>query len=448
MIPRKYHTTPTMYKAGFCEADITPPLGSIIPGDFKARFSIGILDRIYTRAAVIFDGEKKAAIATIDACGIYNDVTERVRERVAAHTDIAPEAIMVTATHTHSGGPTLDWGEEVRQDPNYITHIVNTTADAIIKANADAMEGEEVSLVNAAKDVDDVGFIRIYKMKDGSYKTHGSKDLDLVEDHYTTPDNELRVIAAMSHSRPTGAIVNFACHPAGVAGVKTSGDYVGALSRAMKRMYGPDFVTVFINGACGNINHIDIFNPETRVKGRHIYMGERLAAAAAELISGNPEKLSGKIAYTSEPVALRLRRPTKEAVEAAYDTLMNLGDNYENSKPGTPNYTDTFFAMQAMMRMLDKRTAIDTSVQLIDLAGVKIAGYPVQLFTEFGKATKAAIPGAMVSIFANDYLGYGPYPDAMRPGVYEARLCATSKLVPEAGDMLVAAAVEANKRLG
>ena len=53
-----------MYKAGFCEADITPPLGSIIPGDFKARYNIGILDRIYTRAAVIYDGENKAAIAT------------------------------------------------------------------------------------------------------------------------------------------------------------------------------------------------------------------------------------------------------------------------------------------------------------------------------------------------------------------------------------------------
>jgi len=440
-----------MYKAGFCEADITPPLGSIIPGDFRARYSVGILDRIYTRAAVICDGESKLAIATIDACGIYRDVTERVRERVASHTDIKPEAIMVTATHTHSGGPTLNWGEEVRIDPAYIDHIVTATADAIIKADADAQAGEDVSLVNAAKEVDDVGFIRIYKMKDGSYRTNAPsstpEQVALIEDHYTTPDNELRVIAAMSHSRPVGAIVNFACHPAGVAGVKTCGDFVGALSRAMKRMYGPEFVTVFVNGACGNINHINAFDPATKAKGRHIYMGERLAAGVQELLSGAPAQLTGKVNCITAPVSLGVRRPTKEALDEAYDTLIALGDDYEKSVPGSAGYQKTFYAMQAMMRMLDKRNSIETSVQILDICGVKLVGYPVQLFTEFGKATKAGIPGAMVSIFANDYLGYGPVPEMIRPGVYEARLCATSMLAPDTGDRLVNTACEAVKSL-
>ena len=34
-------------KFGFCELDITPHLGSIIPGDFAARYADGILQNLY-----------------------------------------------------------------------------------------------------------------------------------------------------------------------------------------------------------------------------------------------------------------------------------------------------------------------------------------------------------------------------------------------------------------
>ena len=70
-------------KCGFFESDITPTLGSIIPGDFKARISDEVLDPIFVRATVFDSGDKVIAIAVIDACGITIDITQRIREAVS-----------------------------------------------------------------------------------------------------------------------------------------------------------------------------------------------------------------------------------------------------------------------------------------------------------------------------------------------------------------------------
>jgi len=433
------------HRIGFAEADITAPLGSIIPGGFAARYNTTIRARTFARAVVIGEGEARIAIVTLDVCGIYRDAVERIRERANARCGIAKDAIMVTATHTHTGGPTLDWGEEVVQDPKYIDHIVNASADAICSADNNAAEHP---LVNTSCEVDGISFIRVYKMKDGSWKTNpGSANIDKIDCTHTTADKELRVIAAMEGSRPVGAIVNFALHPAILSDNATSGDYIGVLAAELKRVYGPDFVTVFINGACGDINHVNPFDPESTRDGRHEVVGKKLATSVAELLSKPCKSVKGGTSYTTVPVKLGLRRPTKEAINAAYDHIMSLGDKYIDEIPSKKGYQPTFFAMQAMMRMLDKRPYIESSVQVLKFGETFFTGYPVQLFTDFGKATKAALPGAIVSIFANDYLGYGPTPEAMRPGVYEATLCGTSKLTGDAGHILVDAAIEGAKKL-
>ena len=70
-------------KCGFYELDITPAMGSIIPGGFAARYGQVIEEKLYVRGTVFMEEEKVLAIASVDACGITLDITERVRERVA-----------------------------------------------------------------------------------------------------------------------------------------------------------------------------------------------------------------------------------------------------------------------------------------------------------------------------------------------------------------------------
>lgn len=62
--------------------------------------------------------------------------------------------------------------------------------------------------------------------------------------------------------KPVGALISFACHHDTIGGTKISGDYSCILGKELKKVYGPDFICVFVPGASGNINHYDISKPE------------------------------------------------------------------------------------------------------------------------------------------------------------------------------------------
>ena len=158
-------------KCGFYETDITPALGSIIPGAFAARYANEILDPLFARAVVVANEDKILAIVSIDACGITRDITARIRERVAKLSPILPENVMVMATHAHGGGPTLNWGEQVVTEAHYLTELVNKAADAVVIAWNKA---EESQLLLGTDELYGISFIRVYRMKDGTYKTNPS----------------------------------------------------------------------------------------------------------------------------------------------------------------------------------------------------------------------------------------------------------------------------------
>ena len=103
------------------------------------------------------------------------------------------------------------------------------------------------------------------------------------------------------------------------------------------------------------------------------------------------------------------------------------------------SYQKVFFAWQAFRAMSDKQTQREMELQLFRIGDYYIAGTPTQIFTEFGKRIKKGIgTHCMVSAFANDYCGYVPMAQFIgEPNVYEAKLCPTSALAPEAGDLIV-----------
>ncbi len=261
-----------------------------------------------------------------------------------------------------------------------------------------------------------------------------------------TIDSELSVLSVEAGGVRLGAVINFACHPAIVCGDYSSGDFIGVLSEQMKQKYGDDFITVFINGACGDINHIDITNPETSKKGAHIRIGNAIAEHAV-LAMENAKNLSDGISVAEKSINARTRKPSPAYVKDAAELLYKRNWAGGESEPGTPGYVDTFFALEALKIASEKLVSREIYLQKISIGELEIFGVPCQIFTEFGKKIKDGKPGktCMISAFANDYCGYVPTPDCFKPGVYEARLAQTSKLAPETGAEICKAAIEMHK---
>ncbi|MDH3289073.1 MAG: hypothetical protein OEP48_15305 [Betaproteobacteria bacterium] len=125
-----------------------------------------------------------------------------------------------------------------------------------------------------------ISFNRRYVMKDGLVRTHphrASTELSHVEGPI---DPEVGVIGLRCKGgEMAGCFVNFACHPNVVRGNSISAGYPGALSRALRRMEGTQFVTIFGNGAIGNLCQIDVHDATKNCSGRDWadHMGDTLA---------------------------------------------------------------------------------------------------------------------------------------------------------------------------
>src|SRR5439155_21137313 len=94
---------PTL-RAGYAEADITPPLGGSMPGYFQDRKATGVLDPLKSKALALAAGGESVAVVACDLVAVPAPIVRRIRDRVAKLMPAPPRHVWVHATHTHTGG--------------------------------------------------------------------------------------------------------------------------------------------------------------------------------------------------------------------------------------------------------------------------------------------------------------------------------------------------------
>jgi hypothetical protein len=94
------------FKAGFAERDISPAIGMEQPGGYGKAYHRSFHDPCKVRAAVFDDGATRVAVVGIDALFIRHATVAAVRSAIASRTGIPAGSILISASHTHSGGPT------------------------------------------------------------------------------------------------------------------------------------------------------------------------------------------------------------------------------------------------------------------------------------------------------------------------------------------------------
>src|SRR5690606_27043408 len=101
---------------------------------------------------------------------------------------------------------------------------------------------------------------RRWWMRDGSVGWNpGKRNPELVRPAGPI-DPEVGVFYAETadrEARPILTFVNFAMHPDTTGGTRVSADYPGVLARLLALCKGPDMLTLFANGTCGNLNHLN-----------------------------------------------------------------------------------------------------------------------------------------------------------------------------------------------
>src|SRR2546430_2294881 len=99
--PARAGDPPRVLRAGFGEADVTPDVNGkpvYLAGFGKGRKATSVHDPLVARAVVLYDGNVKVALASVDVVGLFREPVLRVRQQLPGFT-----YVLVSSTHNHEG---------------------------------------------------------------------------------------------------------------------------------------------------------------------------------------------------------------------------------------------------------------------------------------------------------------------------------------------------------
>jgi len=262
-------------------------------------------------------------------------------------------------------------------------------------------------------------------------------------------DPELRCLLVRSGSRPVAAIVNYGLHPAVLAGDNWlySADFPGYLAEALSRTVGKWFTCIFLNGCCGDVNHVDCRDGQ---QGRGYTMAQRvgymLGAAAHEAINAAEPVESVPVQVAREQVSL-LRLRISDSERAWCERVLAEAERHPPSGQvdGLP---DAYYAKVRLQMWHQQDRPDEVEVMAIRLGEVAIVGLPGEVFCELGLEIKRGSPAAhtLVAGLCNDAVGYLPTREAFGQGGYEPTPGSTF-YQPGSGERLVNSALTQLHRL-
>lgn len=405
-------------RAGAASATITPDpralpytLGGYADLSRLRNSATGVLDTCYARALVMTDGKAKVAIVSLDLCYMPANVKTAVQSRIAA-TGIAPEALFLSATHTHSGPEPLrllaanspQAGELPAFDPNLLAWIADHIAQAIVAADQ--------NLRPARVGAGQMGGIGLNRNRRGEKVT----------------DDELTVLKVTdAEGKPLAAIFNYAAHPTyfGAGNLQVSGDWSGAFERTMEAEL-PGAVALFINGAEGDAspNGADSGTPEEKIQTYAAKLAQPARALYERIVPATDVPLT---AWT-QAVELGARQPNPLFLLAAAGMRATAEQ-----------------ARDLVNRIMPDRCEL-TFVRAGDFLFVGFPGEPTAPVGLAAKqmAREKGVKMPAVAALTNGWLGYLVTAEQYRAGKYEPTM---SFYGPTIGEKVLAGLKEGLARL-
>ncbi len=426
--------------AGFCSVKITPEIGTPIAGNYRAdNLTHGVFHDIFSRSVCLRDGDSLCSLTSVDLCAIAAWQVDAIRERVVRATPLAKENVTVAAIHNHSGPTTgvLTPGGE-RQD--VIDRLIEQIADSIIGAYEDLQpvslrlgRAEEAELPNNRRVWCQDGKIHMnWEKHDTSFwiQEAGPIDPELLTLSFHDPHGSVR-----------GIIVNYTLHPAVLAGDNnlTSADYVGFMVRALSSELPGSPEVLFFNGAEGNVNHINPWDPD-QIRGfkEAERIGRRVAMQAATAYASAEPMESPKLVSIQKIIPVPRRKVSEEKIAWAQGVLAKWDGKPITLVDGCP---DEVYAQAALKLASLQHEMVEAEVQIHQIGDLRIVTLPGEFFVEYGLRIKqvAGQGRTMVIGLANGVIGYLPTPKAFEEGGYEITLGHQSYLDETAGEIVLAA---------
>jgi hypothetical protein len=411
-------------RLGFAKTDITPRVGVELCGfgPFINRRSIGIRDRLWSRAmAVEHDGRTWLLICN-DIVQLTLDDTRRIRHLLEQNSALAPHEIMVHCTHTHSGpatGTLAGWGQ---QDAPYLETLPAKIAAAGLAALGRL---EEAALYHAEVPCEGIGLNREYD--------RDAPPLEEVLEETWRPakpeltDTTCHVLVARAGDRVLGFASYFGCHPV-VCCAETRyihGDYAGVATNLLEREH-PGAVGLFLQGAQGDVNTCVVHKPEQESLLALDVIAARYARAVRHGFAAATPVVVDELRSVLRPVTFTRRSFTREGLAqrlAEQEAILHAPG--ASDEVGEVRMAMVFAqAYRKLLRQMDQGETLAPATELhgLRLGPLSFLGAPFEIFQAIKNDVKAGAksPVALVMGLTNDQLGYAPDQTCATRGGYAA----------------------------
>ena len=380
-------------RVGAASIDITPTVGVAMQG-YGLRHAMEITDALLASALAVGRESIEWLLLSVDAIGLDREFTAPVRKMIGERLSLAPSAITVACSHTHSGPATLPHLGAVTADDSYLAFL----KDRLIAV-------AEIAANNLQPAQWRIGTSSLAENINRRLRRRGEIELD--SDPDGPVDNRLRVIRVddFQSGAPIALVVHYACHATTSAGVPhISADWPGVMRVALQRLYEHDGerpTICFLQGCTGDVTHRlgrnreswpQHFTKHTAVQSQ--ILGRLAAAAAINASERSLEFLVENAKTIIEPVTLPFHdRSDSETTELQ---LVRLG-------PVTAN-----------------PDSARGSAWIIGLPAEPFTFYGTELGRHFNHEFRSDENNVLVCGYTNDCVGYLCTPKALHEGGYES----------------------------
>ena len=442
-----------VFRAGASTANITPPLGSGIVGNFGIPPPANYVhDELHARSLVLDDGTTKLVFVVVDNVGIIREVFDEAKRLIFEETKIPTAQILISSDHTHSASSASGIGEirggwnAGRPLDDYQRFLVRRIADGV-RIAVNNLEPARIGW--GSGNVPQHLFNRRWKMKNPVVNPFGDMDQVLMNPGIKNPellepagstDPQVSFISVQSlKGRPIGILANYSLHyVGGVPKDHISADYFAVFADRIQELLkadrqDPPFVGIMSNGTSGDVNNINFRGPAEK---HEPYAKMRIVAndVANEVL-----RVYQTIQYkdwvplraAQSELKLKVRKPSPEMLAYAQKVI---------AKPETetPVHRLEKTYAERTIQMNGWPENIDVLMQTFRIGELGVAAVPFEVFTEIGLEIKAKSPfkSSFTIELANGSYGYLPTPEQHQLGGYETWL-GTNKVEKEASRKIV-----------
>ena len=460
------------FKAGFARVDITPPLGSFMPGYYKDRRAKEVLDPLQINCVAFSDGAETSLVMQFDTEALSDLVANRMRDAIVKATGVRRDAILLHASHTHDGGYLAmkskngsvsgDVGDGVpdnatETDVLYVKMATTRAADAAVAAIRDL---KPAKLSIGRSEAKRITFGRRWLMKDGKVRTNpGSGNPDAVKPVGNPPDEQVQVLRIDREGACPIAVINFQTHPDTVGGETLTADWPGLTRTVFEAATFGETAAIVLNGTQGDVNHCNVkprpgemnglkmdFDDVERGYDHAKHMANVVAAAALSVWMKCEAVDAGDVRIATENVRVPSHR-AKDSDEKNLAWAERIWGLHEADKDAEISKELGCYGMELTTEVAraGRIRNLANGPDFFDLPlngfsigkSVAFGGFPGEPFNDIGKAVKAKSPFRMtiLTCLTNGSRGYFPFSDSFKEDGYEA---ATSPFGPSVADDLIA----------